>query len=396
MASVTRCFRYKGDICVIAAIEIQTTFRSYSRYMAEIDRLQRDMHTATTRRSVATIDSTARIIQNSWRRYCNMRVYRYFRDLVLHKLRGAPADLLRTIIATESDLLDKAAGVHVRFRLGGRTFPPKIYYKIFTHRALCDVNAFAPRNYCQERRQEPVMTHNKPTGRSSDSLSLQKTHIRVGGAYFESTLSTEEKDDWYRRRDNNPWRVISAEVDDLFSHQPYTYFDPAVDQSTTHDSSLVTKYKRKQKQKYFHYSRLRRQQDVMLARKQKKREWMLKAYMLTAGSNGIRNGDSEMGGPAPDEGSDSSLSVRREKGQGTATIDMCDSFSSANSEDYIDMDNAAVPTKRKDGRTHRQKSAQGYAGRKYEDKASSHTRYEPAPAMCDDLEGSDDALLKWR
>lgn len=58
--------------------------------------------------------------------------------------------------------MDAAAGVHVRFRLGGdqvrpltegisadelRQFPPVIYYKIFIHNSLVDVNSFAPRDY---------------------------------------------------------------------------------------------------------------------------------------------------------------------------------------------------------------------------------------------------------
>lgn len=45
-------------------------------------------------------------------------------------------------------------GVHVRFRLGGYTFPPQIYFKIYTHRPLCDVNAFAPRDYMREKEIE--------------------------------------------------------------------------------------------------------------------------------------------------------------------------------------------------------------------------------------------------
>ena len=53
-------------------------------------------------------------------------------------------------------LLDAAAGVRVRFRLGGARFPPTIYYKIFTCSALCDVGAFAPRDYCAARTEEAV------------------------------------------------------------------------------------------------------------------------------------------------------------------------------------------------------------------------------------------------
>ena len=37
--------------------------------------------------------------------------------------------------------------MHVRFRLGGDRFPPLIYYKLYIHSGLCDVNSFAPRDY---------------------------------------------------------------------------------------------------------------------------------------------------------------------------------------------------------------------------------------------------------
>ena len=53
--------------------------------------------------------------------------------------------MLRSINPREASLVDRASGMRVRFRLGGDTFPPQIYYKIFTRAALCDVGAFAPR-----------------------------------------------------------------------------------------------------------------------------------------------------------------------------------------------------------------------------------------------------------
>jgi len=43
--------------------------------------------------------------------------------------------------------LETAVDCHVRFRLGGDTFPPNIYYKIFSKSSVCDLNAFAPRDY---------------------------------------------------------------------------------------------------------------------------------------------------------------------------------------------------------------------------------------------------------
>ena len=73
-------------------------------------------------KKMSTKHHAALKFQLCWRSYCNRRIYKYFRDLVMLKLKGAPADLLRSIIANESDILDRAAGVHVKFRLGGSIF----------------------------------------------------------------------------------------------------------------------------------------------------------------------------------------------------------------------------------------------------------------------------------
>ena len=63
---------------------------------------------------------------------------------------GDPAFLLRVLAPSEADFADEASGVHVRFRLGGKSWPPTIFYKIFTHRNVADIGAFAPRDYSHE------------------------------------------------------------------------------------------------------------------------------------------------------------------------------------------------------------------------------------------------------
>ena len=47
--------------------------------------------------------------------------------------------------------------LHVRFRLGGLSFPPLIYYKIFVHGAIVDINAFAPRDYQQIKKEKKTI-----------------------------------------------------------------------------------------------------------------------------------------------------------------------------------------------------------------------------------------------
>lgn len=158
----------------IAALTVQSAWRMFL--------LKRRLFLEQSRKSGR---EAALIIQACWRSYSCRRIFKYFRDLVCITLKGAPSDLLRSIIPNESSFLDPAsgksfnhsftehheekttihgliidtscalhAGTHVRFRLGGHRFPPEVYFKIFIHRPLCDVNSFAPRDYNSERKSE--------------------------------------------------------------------------------------------------------------------------------------------------------------------------------------------------------------------------------------------------
>lgn len=91
--------RGKRLINQVASIIIQTFWRNY--FAAKYGHLKKQIN------AVAAVH----MIQSIWRAHCNKRVYRYFRDLVMIKLKGAPADLLRTIIPNEIDLMDRAAGI---------------------------------------------------------------------------------------------------------------------------------------------------------------------------------------------------------------------------------------------------------------------------------------------
>jgi hypothetical protein len=127
MSHVYRRLNYrKRTVYTIAAMTIQTSWRAHISMLVP-------------KPSRPSAIESAFVIQRSWRCYCNRRVYFFFRDLVLFKLKGMPQDLLKTIIPREVSVCEKAAGIHLRFRLGGMRFPPKIYFKIFTHRAVCDV-----------------------------------------------------------------------------------------------------------------------------------------------------------------------------------------------------------------------------------------------------------------
>ena len=87
----------------IAAMTVQSSWRVY----------QYNQYYQTQQPFISVEDIQRRsafIIQSCWRSFCARRIFRYFSDLILFKLRGAPVDLLRSIIPNESSFLDSASG----------------------------------------------------------------------------------------------------------------------------------------------------------------------------------------------------------------------------------------------------------------------------------------------
>lgn len=108
--------------------------------------------------------------------------------------------------------MDSASKCHVRFRLGGLKFPPLIYYKVFVHGAVCDINAFAPRDYNQMKKDKRKNTIN---------IKFDKDQ-------------GDNHEGWYERIENNGWRPINdkiltpfdqIEIDTSNKPKPF-HFDP--------------------------------------------------------------------------------------------------------------------------------------------------------------------------
>lgn len=98
--------------------------------------------------------------------------------------------LLKSINPSEAGLLDAASRCHIRFRLGGERFPPLIYYKIFAHGGIVDINAFAPRDYNALKKE-----HKK------DTINVR----------FDKP-ENDKHDGWYQRIERNGWRPISDKL----------------------------------------------------------------------------------------------------------------------------------------------------------------------------------------
>ncbi|ORZ30899.1 hypothetical protein BCR44DRAFT_1443658 [Catenaria anguillulae PL171] len=135
-----------------------------------------------------------------WRRFWYRKVFLFLRDLIRARETSDCRAILKVINPRESQLVDTAAGVHIRFRLGGPDFPPTLYYKVFVHRPTIDIGSFAPRNYvnpCDPRKEK-----------------------------------------CYRRFENNGWRPA------LQQSEPYEIFNDAVYLKSTSEKEKLKKQKR--------------------------------------------------------------------------------------------------------------------------------------------------------
>lgn len=181
--------------------------------------------------------TAAKRIQACWRSFSSRRIMRYFVDLIKFREQGNPGKLLRSINPREAGLLDSATGAHVRFRLGGLEWPPKVYYKIYTHASVTDICAFAPRDYTRAKQLVPRKLHNKPL----------PNERRVA----------ETREGWYRRVENNGWRPVQ---ESLLRELDFV----TVSTSATTVPFAPTK--------------VQRREDVAQKRRQKKIDWLRKMY----------------------------------------------------------------------------------------------------------------------
>ena len=188
---------------------------------------------------VSKEDACASRIQDCWRAYINKQIYRFYVDLIKFRERGDPQLMLKCINPKEASLLDIAAGLHVRFRLGGTAFPPTIYYKIFCHSPVADLGAFAPKNYVTDKKHKTcAMTHNK------------------------IPVPQQDRSDWYKRVDYNYWRPIS---------------DHVLQDAEVIVEEAATGYKIPSSVPW-HHSNLKRKDDIKRKVKTRRREWLVQLY----------------------------------------------------------------------------------------------------------------------
>ncbi|XP_065646914.1 protein MFI isoform X3 [Hydra vulgaris] len=183
----------------------------------------------------------AQIIQKTWRAYVDLRVFRYLKDLIDFRNKGDGRFMMKFINPREAALIDNSIGMHVRFRFGGVTFPPCIYYKIFTNN-VADVCSFSPRNY-KDYYTSPI--------------PVKFIHSRR----IDANCCHESKEGWYRRFENNGWRPV---VDNILL---------SLKQNEILQEKSCQKF-------IFSHEKMIRKQEVATKRRKKKIRWMKKLYMM--------------------------------------------------------------------------------------------------------------------
>lgn len=221
--------------------DIRRKIRKMRRQLEEAEKLKR----LQERRENLKPEVAVKIIQRAWRRHIDCQVFQYYKDAINFRYQGDPKKMLKCVNPREAALLDAAGGFHIKFRLAGDTFPPRIYYKIFTHNPVIDMCANSPKDYTKAsvKKPEANLIHNKHL-----PFALPLHHVLA-----------ENQQRWYQRVENNGWRPVSDRL--LFRL----------------DGDEI-QWESSQKKTYAHHNRLRKKQDLLRSKKRRKVEWLRKMY----------------------------------------------------------------------------------------------------------------------
>eukprot|EP00899_Mesostigma_viride_P027855 jgi/Mesvir1/8254/Mv12525-RA.1 len=211
-------------------------------------------------------DKAATKIQRAWRAFLDVRLYKFCKDLVKRREKEDPAMLLRAINPSEANLVDVAAGIYIRFRLGGFTFPPMVYYKIFTSRPITDMNSFSPRDYFLQAQQQLKERRAKEKEQAATEkrggMPATKRKVAPPTVTPKATLAELDRkrtEGWYRRMENNGWRPAAMRI--------FQSTDPVEELTAKKPVPYV-----------FHHSKIVRREEMEKLKKQKRRAWLRQMY----------------------------------------------------------------------------------------------------------------------
>eukprot|EP00892_Ulva_mutabilis_P008474 jgi/Ulvmu1/599/UM001_0607.1 len=244
-----------ADFINFAATLIQSAFRGYvqrKRY-ATLVRQSRALQSAWLSRDQGRIarELAATIVQRSWRAFAGKKMLAYYKSLIALHERTDPREVLKMVNPREANMMDAAAGLHIRFRLDGTVDPPRLMYKIFTHRPIADICAFCPRDYSGAALAATPTSHAGP--HNVQHVVYDKSHSDASAGYPAG---------WYQRHENNSWRPVDTNAAD----------------HDRHDWSI-----KKKSRPVFHYSTKVRAAQRLRQQKLRRREWLMALYRQQTG-----------------------------------------------------------------------------------------------------------------
>ncbi|GIQ84667.1 hypothetical protein KIPB_006207, partial [Kipferlia bialata] len=247
--------RYKQRL--LSMYSTEAPFVHAARVIIQSLQANRSQHLYSRWQSRRVEESASRITR-AFVSYVHRKEYRRLRDMVAFRRQGDPVQLLKHLAPREAELCETNLSMQtvVRLRLGGESWPPRIYFKVFVRGGVVDLGDTAPRDY-----------HSEMTSGPWGGGGLTRT---MGG-----WLNEEEGMDrttWYSRVEANPWRPVGA---------AFASRDEVV-MATTATTLKVD------------WRSLTRRQDKEKQRRQKKIRWMQQLYrMKREGAEGGREGVDE-------------------------------------------------------------------------------------------------------
>lgn len=173
-------------------------------------------------------DWAAASVGRAWRRIIDQRVAVFF-SVLLKRLAGGNSGnaqlsaaartaklktILRGLSPAEVDMADGASQLTLRWRLAGgrRVWPPVLVWRLSTAAPICDVGAWAPRDYAAAASDAAAVDRLvKATTRVPGARPLVKGELAGAEAAARGdSLPFSQAKRWYARVERNYWRPAAA------------------------------------------------------------------------------------------------------------------------------------------------------------------------------------------
>lgn len=185
-------------------------------------------------RKSAALHQSATIIARSWRSYFRKKVFRVLKDNLYKAERAMTVEILKRLAPTEAQFIsDTVAQPRVRFRFGGVTFPPIMFYKIYSRGR--NVHYFSGRRIIEPGSKAAVDACRVMGVRLYTELVVSETNqpdpIDVTNRleYVQYMNSVDNLPARFGGR-NNDWRVLN--FDDFQSRE--IYFEKSLSKINLH------------------------------------------------------------------------------------------------------------------------------------------------------------------